>query len=118
VTTVGLPRSAGFLGTDDCGPDDGSWPHCRVPCRHVIHLQVEDGQRLGAMRGVVQLFLVAELARQYGYLKVKEAWHPAQRPSWKLSARDAEGYVDAQRAISRARAASVAAAWARSRGRR
>lgn len=124
-----LPRIVRFLGTDDCGPGGASCPHCGATGRYVIHFQVEDGRRLGAMRGCVQLFPVTELARQHGYFKTKESRYAAQRPPWKLNARDTEalrwiedaieGRADAHQALAIARAArTAAAARARSRGRR
>lgn len=121
MPTTALPRIVKFLGVDDHGPDGGaSCPHCGATGRYVIRFQVEDGRQLGAMRGCVKLFPVTELARQHEYFVAKRTRYAAQRPPWRLSARDEEalrwiedaieGRADPQHAIAIAQSARRAAA--------
>lgn len=127
MSVASLPRITRFEGTDDCGPGGASCPHCGATGRWVIRFRVEDGRTLGAMRGCVKLFPVTELARQHGYFKEKEARYAAQRPPWKLNARDAEalrlieeaieGRADARQAVSIAQTARRCAAMAARRRR-
>lgn len=55
-----FPRIIRFIGSTDS--PDSSCPHCGATGRFILYFMVEDGRRLGAMRGCAKLFPASRIA--------------------------------------------------------
>lgn len=84
MTVAALPRIVRFVGKDDA--PGARCPHCGAEGRYVFRFQVADGRFLGAMRGCVQLFPVAPIAREEERLRDKAKRYEEQ--GWKLNRAD------------------------------
>lgn len=118
-----LPRIIRFF--DSTRSDGATCPHCGAPGAVVHHFEVEDGRRLGAMSGCVQLFPVAPIAREDLALRKKEQDYAKRQwkmPSWDTARREAierfyAGELTEQVALALVRQAKAnAAAYRQRRG--
>ena len=66
-----FPRIVRFFETKDS--PGASCPHCGAEGRYILTFQVEDGRRMGAMRGCVKLFPVSRVATEELRLREKLA---------------------------------------------
>jgi len=86
VATTTLPRIVRYLGKRDDG-DGAVCPHCGSGGRYIHSVLLENGTRIGAMAGCIQLFPMAPIAREEMRLRGKEADYAKRDwslPSWDL----------------------------------
>lgn len=88
-----LPRIVRFF--ESTRSEGASCPHCGAAGAVVHHFQVEDGRRLGAMSGCVQLFPVSPVARED--LRLRKKADDYARRDWKLPSWDEEQRVAIER---------------------
>ncbi len=83
-TVAALPRIVRFLGTDDA--PGSNCPHCGAEGRWILNFVVEDGRRLGAMRGCAKLFPTSRIALEELRLRTKAADYA--KKGWTLNRGD------------------------------
>ena len=84
-----FPRIVRFTGTSDS--PGAACPHCGAEGRYILHFLTEDGRRMGAMRGCVQLFPCSRVAHEELRLRQKlESLQKRFGQSAHLNRRDTE----------------------------